>query len=132
MMAASGISRAEYGANRDVFTSEAGLSFYVLAAYVSVESAHTLIAGNRPEVSWVGIGLAVVTLATMPPLAHAKAHLGEQLGSPATRSEGRQNLVCAYLSAGLLVGLGSNAAFPWWWADPIAALLIAVVAVREG
>jgi divalent metal cation (Fe/Co/Zn/Cd) transporter len=109
-----------------------GLSFYVLAAYVAVESAHTLIAADRPEVSWLGIGLAAVTLVTMPPLAFAKARVGERLGSAATKSEGRQNLVCAYLSAGLLVGLGSNAAFGWWWADPIAALLIAVVAVKEG
>lgn len=109
-----------------------GISFYVLAAYVAVESVHTLIAGDRPEVSWVGIGLAAVTLLTMPPLALAKARVGERLGSAATKSEGRQNLVCAYLSAGLLVGLGSNAAFGWWWADPIAALLIAAVAIKEG
>ncbi len=65
-------------------------------------------------------------------LALAKARIGERLGSAATRSEGRQNLVCAYLSAGLLLGLGSNAAFGWWWADPLAALLIAAVAVKEG
>jgi divalent metal cation (Fe/Co/Zn/Cd) transporter len=109
-----------------------GISFYVLAAYVAVESVHTLVAADRPEVSWVGIGLAAVTLITMPPLALAKARVGERLGSAATKSEGRQNLVCAYLSAGLLVGLGSNAAFGWWWADPIAALLIAAVAIKEG
>jgi divalent metal cation (Fe/Co/Zn/Cd) transporter len=108
------------------------LSFYLLAAYVGVEAVRTLIAADRPDVSWVGIGLSVVTLLTMPPLARAKARVGERLGSAATRSEGRQNLICAYLSAGLLVGLGSNAAFGFWWADPIAALLISAVAIKEG
>jgi divalent metal cation (Fe/Co/Zn/Cd) transporter len=108
------------------------VSFYVLAAYVTVEAARSLIAADRPDVSWVGIGLAAITLVTMPPLAAAKARVGERLGSAATRSEGRQNLVCAYLSAGLLLGLGSNAAFGWWWADPIVALAIAAVAVKEG
>ena len=108
------------------------ISFFVLAAYVGLESTRSLVAADRPDVSWVGIGLATVTLFTMPPLAFAKARVGERLGSAATRSEGRQNLVCAYLSAGLLVGLGSNAAFGWWWADPVAALLIAAVAVKEG
>jgi divalent metal cation (Fe/Co/Zn/Cd) transporter len=80
----------------------------------------------------VGIGLAAVTLATMPPLAIAKARVGEALGSAATTSEGRQNMLCAYLSAGLLVGLGANALLGWWWADPVTALAIAAVAVREG
>jgi divalent metal cation (Fe/Co/Zn/Cd) transporter len=68
----------------------------------------------------------------MPPLAAAKARVGEQLASSATKSEGRQNLLCAYLSAGLLVGLSANALFGIWWADPAVALLIAAVAVNEG
>jgi divalent metal cation (Fe/Co/Zn/Cd) transporter len=68
----------------------------------------------------------------MPPLAAAKAHVGRSLGSAATRSEGRQNLLCAYLSAALLVGLVGNTAFGAWWLDPIVALVIGVVAVREG
>jgi divalent metal cation (Fe/Co/Zn/Cd) transporter len=68
----------------------------------------------------------------MPPLARAKARVGERLGSSATKSEGRQNLVCAYLSAALLVGLGGNAALGLWWLDPITALAIAAVALREG
>jgi divalent metal cation (Fe/Co/Zn/Cd) transporter len=80
----------------------------------------------------VGIALSAATLATMPPLAVAKARLGAQLGSAATRGEGRQNMVCAYLSAALLAGLVANAAFGWWWADPVAALVVAGVAVREG
>jgi divalent metal cation (Fe/Co/Zn/Cd) transporter len=109
-----------------------GVSFYVLAVYVAIEAVRTLALGNHPEVSWVGIGLAAVTLMTMPPLARAKARVGDELASSATKSEGRQNMVCAYLSAGLLTGLVANAAAGWWWADPVAALLIAGVAVREG
>jgi divalent metal cation (Fe/Co/Zn/Cd) transporter len=109
-----------------------GLSFWMIAAYVGVEAIRSLVAGDEPSVSYVGIGLATVTLATMPPLAAAKTRVAHQLGSAATRSEGRQNLLCAYLSAALLVGLGANAAFGWWWADPVTALLIAGVAVNEG
>jgi divalent metal cation (Fe/Co/Zn/Cd) transporter len=109
-----------------------GLSFWLIAAYVGVEAIRSLIGGDEPSVSYVGIGLAAVTLATMPPLAAAKSRVAHQLGSAATRSEGRQNLLCAYLSAALLVGLGANAAFGWWWADPVTALLIAGVAVNEG
>jgi divalent metal cation (Fe/Co/Zn/Cd) transporter len=108
------------------------VSFWVIAAYVAVEAGRQLAAGAHPETSWIGIGLAIVTLATMPPLARAKARVAEALGSAATKAEGRQNMLCAYLSAGLLVGLGANALLGWWWADPAAALLIAGVAVREG
>jgi divalent metal cation (Fe/Co/Zn/Cd) transporter len=103
------------------------ISFYVLAAYVGFEAVRSLLVGDRPEASWVGIGLAAVTLATMPPLA-----IGEKLGSSATKSEGQQNMLCAYLSAALLVGLGANALFGLWWADPMTALIIAGVAVKEG
>jgi divalent metal cation (Fe/Co/Zn/Cd) transporter len=109
-----------------------GVSFYVLAAYIAVEAARSLAGGQHPDVSYVGIGLSMVTLVTMPPLANAKARVGERLGSSATKSEGRQNLLCAYLSAALLVGLGANALFSWWWADPATALVIAGVAVNEG
>jgi divalent metal cation (Fe/Co/Zn/Cd) transporter len=109
-----------------------GVSFYVIAAYVAVEAARQLIDGSHPEVSWVGIGLAAFTLVTMPPLAIAKSRVADRLHSAATRAEGRQNMLCAYLSAALLVGLGLNAAAGWWWADPATALLIAAVAVREG
>jgi divalent metal cation (Fe/Co/Zn/Cd) transporter len=108
------------------------ISFYIIAAYVAVEAARALAGGDEPEASWVGIGLAAFTAATMPPLAIAKARLGARLNSSATRSEGRQNLLCAYLSLGLLAGLGANALLGWWWADPLTALAIAGVAVREG
>jgi divalent metal cation (Fe/Co/Zn/Cd) transporter len=109
-----------------------GLTFWLIAAYVGVEAIRSLVAGDEPSVSYVGIALAAVTLVTMPPLAAAKARVAHQLGSAATRSEGRQNLLCAYLSAALLIGLGANAAFGWWWADPATALLIVGVALNEG
>ena len=108
------------------------VSFFVLAAYVAIEAVRTLIAGEHPEPSPVGIALAAVTAATMPPLAVAKRRVGVRLGSHATVSEGAQNMLCAYLSLALLAGLGANALAGWWWADPAAALVIAAVAVREG
>jgi divalent metal cation (Fe/Co/Zn/Cd) transporter len=108
------------------------VSFYLLGAYVAVEAVRSLTVGDRPGVSWIGICLSVLTLATMPPLASAKARVAEGLGSSATKSESRQTMLCAYLSAGLLVGLGLNALLGWWWADPITALGIAAVALKEG
>jgi uncharacterized membrane protein YkvA (DUF1232 family) len=109
-----------------------GMCFYMLAAYVGFESLRSLLDGDQPESSWVGIGLSIVTLLTMPPLASAKSRVGDRLGSSATKSEGQQNMLCAYLSAALLVGLGANALFGLWWADPITGLLIAGVAMKEG
>jgi divalent metal cation (Fe/Co/Zn/Cd) transporter len=108
------------------------LSYFVLAAYVAVESVRDLVGGHEPGVSWVGIGLAAVTASTMPLLARAKRRVGHALGSAATVGEGGQNLICAYLSIALLVGLLANALFGWWWADPAAALVIGAVAIREG
>jgi len=107
-------------------------SFALLAAYIGVEAIRDLLDGHHPNTSWIGIGLSVITLATMPPLARAKRHVGEQIGSSATASESRQTTLCAYLSATLLIGLLANAVLGWWWADPVAALVIAGVAVREG
>jgi divalent metal cation (Fe/Co/Zn/Cd) transporter len=108
------------------------VSFFVLAVYVTVESVRTLVADDHPEASWVGIVLASVTAPTMPLLARAKRRVGNRLGSSATVKEGAQNMLCAYLSVALLVGLLANAVLGWWWADPAAALVIAGVAVKEG
>ena len=108
------------------------VSFYLLSAYIAVEATLSLAAQDRPAASWVGIGLSVLTLATMPPLANAKARVADELGSSATKSESRQTMLCAYLSAGLLIGLSLNALLGWWWADPITALGIAAVALKEG
>jgi divalent metal cation (Fe/Co/Zn/Cd) transporter len=107
-------------------------SFFVLAAYVGAEAVRTLVAGDHPGTSWVGIGLAAVTAPTMPLLARAKRRVGSRLNSSATVKEGAQNMICAYLSVALLVGLLANALAGWWWADPAAALVIAAVAVNEG
>jgi divalent metal cation (Fe/Co/Zn/Cd) transporter len=109
-----------------------GVSFYLLAVYVSVEAARSLIQGIEPAVSWVGIGLAAFTAVTMPLLATAKRRIGHKLGSSATVQEASQTQLCAYLSVALLIGLGANALFGWWWADPLAALMIAAVAAKEG
>jgi divalent metal cation (Fe/Co/Zn/Cd) transporter len=108
------------------------LSYFVLAAYVAVESIRDLVGGHEPGASWVGIGLAAVTAPTMPLLARAKRRVGHALGSAATVGEGGQNMICAYLSIALLVGLLANATLGWWWADPAAALVIGAVALREG
>jgi divalent metal cation (Fe/Co/Zn/Cd) transporter len=108
------------------------VSFFVLAAYVGVESVRTFFGAHHPETSWVGIGLAAFTAPTMPLLARAKQRVGHALGSSATVGEAQQNMICAYLSVALLVGLGLNALLGWWWADPAAALVIGAVALREG
>jgi divalent metal cation (Fe/Co/Zn/Cd) transporter len=106
-------------------------SFVVLAAYIGIEAIRDLAGSHRPDASWVGILLSVVTLATMPPLAAAKRRVGHQLGSSATTSESRQTLLCAYLSGALLIGLLANAALGWWWADPVVGLAVAAAAARE-
>jgi divalent metal cation (Fe/Co/Zn/Cd) transporter len=106
-------------------------SFVVLAGYVAIEAVRHLVNSTHAEASWVGVGLAAVTLATMPPLAAAKRRVGQRLQSSAMTSESRQTMLCAYLSASLLVGLLANGVLGWWWADPAVALVIAAVAVRE-
>jgi divalent metal cation (Fe/Co/Zn/Cd) transporter len=108
------------------------ISFGLLAAYIAIESLRTLAAGHHPDASWVGIALAAFTAVTMPLLARAKRRVGHALGSSATVSEAKQTSLCAYLSVALLVGLGANAVFGLWWADPGAALVIAAIAAREG
>jgi divalent metal cation (Fe/Co/Zn/Cd) transporter len=108
------------------------ISFFILAAYVGVESIRTLMAGDHPETSWVGIGLAAFTAPTMPILARVKRRVGQQLNSAATVKEASQTQLCAYLSVALLVGLLANAVAGWWWADPAAALFIAAIALKEG
>lgn len=107
-------------------------SFFVLAVYITAESIRTLVGGTHPETSWVGIGLAAFTAVTMPLLAAAKRRVGNKLHSAATVKEASQTALCAYLSVALLVGLLANALAGWWWADPLAALAIAAVALREG
>ena len=108
------------------------ISYSLLVAYIGVEAIRDLVGSNHPEASWIGIGLAAVTAATMPLLARAKGNVGRKLSSSATVSEAGQNMICAYLSLALLVGLLANALLGLWWADPAAALVIAAVAAKEG
>lgn len=107
-------------------------SYALLVAYIGVEAIRDLLGSHHPEVSWVGIGLAAFTTPTMPLLARAKRNVGRKLNSSATVSEASQNMVCAYLSVALLVGLLANALLGWLWADPVAALVIGAVAAKEG
>lgn len=107
-------------------------SYLILVLYIVVEATRALVAGDQPEASWVGIGLAAFTAPTMPLLARAKRRVGHELNSAATVSEAEQNQICAYLSIALLIGLLANALVGWWWADPAVALVIAAVAAREG
>jgi divalent metal cation (Fe/Co/Zn/Cd) transporter len=107
-------------------------SYAVLVAYIGVEAVRDLLGSHHPEASWVGIGLAAFTAPTMPLLARAKRNVGQKLSSSATVSEASQNMICAYLSIALLVGLLANALLGWWWADPAAALVIAAIAAKEG
>lgn len=108
------------------------VSFFALAAYVTFESVQALVARETPDASPVGIGLAIASILVMPWLSRAQRRTGQALGSRAVEADGNQTRLCAYLSGVLLVGLVLNAVLGWGWADPVAALVIAGVAVREG
>lgn len=108
------------------------LSFFALAGYVTVESIRSLVLGREAEHSTVGLVLAAVSLAIMPLLSYGQRRTGRELGSRSAVADSKQTLLCTYLSAVLLVGLAVNSLFGWSWADPIAALIIAAVAVKEG
>jgi len=109
-----------------------GVSFLLLAAWVGWESLGSLLAGEAPDVSLVGIVLAAVSLAVMPLLARAKRNVARDLGSKALEADSRQTDLCAYLSAILLIGLGLNALLDWWWADAVAALAMVPIIASEG
>jgi divalent metal cation (Fe/Co/Zn/Cd) transporter len=108
------------------------VQFFILAPYVTAEAIHRLLAGEHPETSWLGMALVTTSIVGMPLLGIAKRRLADTLGSAATRGEGTQNLLCAYLAGAVLVGLVGNALLGLWWLDPVAALVVAAVAVREG
>lgn len=108
------------------------ISFFALAAYVSVDAARTLAGTGQAERSVPGIVLAALSLLVMPVLSAAQRKAGGEIGSASAVADSRQALLCTYLSAVLLLGLALNAALGWSWADPIAALVIAAIAVREG
>lgn len=109
-----------------------GITFFALAVYVVGYAGWTLLGGEAPAESLLGVAVAVGSLLFMPLLAAAKLRAAGEIGSGALRAEARETLACAYLSACLLVGLGANALFGWGWADPAAALLMVPWLVREG
>ncbi|HEU4526716.1 MAG TPA: cation transporter [Actinomycetota bacterium] len=108
------------------------LQFFLLAPYVGGEAIHKLVTGEQPDTSWIGIALVSTSVIGMPFLGIAKRRLAKRLDSLATKGEGTQNLLCAYLAAAVLIGLLGNTLFGLWWLDPAAALVIAAVAIREG
>jgi divalent metal cation (Fe/Co/Zn/Cd) transporter len=112
-------------------TRAIAVSFAALAAYVSVEAIRDLATGSQPEASVPGVALAATSLIVMPFLARAKARLAPVLGSTAAAADAAQTNLCALLSAVVLVGVGSNWLLGWWWADPLAGLGIAALAIFE-
>ena len=108
------------------------LSFLALAAYVAVESVRALVTRAEPEASLVGIALATASLVVMPFLSRAQRRTGRALHSSAVMADGTQTALCAWISLAVLVALVLNAALGWWWADPLAGLVIAAIAAREG
>jgi divalent metal cation (Fe/Co/Zn/Cd) transporter len=109
------------------------VSFFALAAYVTIDAVRALTGtGREPEHSTPGIVIAALSLLVMPFLSAAQRRAGRELGSASAVADSKQTLLCTYLSAVLLVGLLANTFFGWTWADPIAALVIAAIAVKEG
>lgn len=124
-------SRTHSADAEDKARKAVAISFWLLAPYLLVHVAHDLEAGHRAAPSVLGIVVTSVSLVSMPLLGRAKRRLGARLRSAATSGEGTQNLLCALLAAGVLAGLGLNG-IGCWWADPVMAVLLAAVAVREG
>ncbi len=109
-----------------------GITFFLLSAYAGVEAARDLYFHHAPETSVPGMILAGASLIVMPVLAIAKRRLARSLNSRALFADSMETLFCSYFSATLLAGLALNAWLGWWWADPVAALVIAVLMIREG
>lgn len=107
------------------------VSFFLLAPYIAVEAVRSLVGGDHPDTSVLGIAVTASSIVLMPALGIAKRRLGVQLGSGATAGEGTQNLLCAGQAAAVLLGLAANAATGAWWLDGVIALGLAVIAVNE-
>lgn len=123
----------EHGESREKLALKlVGGSFLLLAAYVAFEAVKSLIYREAPEVTYVGIGVAALSLVVMPLLAHQKHKVAVNLNSRAMKADSRQTDLCAYLSAILLGGLLLNALFGWWWADPVAGLIMLPIIAKEG
>lgn len=109
-----------------------GVSFVLLAAYIGFDAAKSLVSREPPQVSYAGIIIAALSLVVMPLLARAKRKVAATINSRAMKADSRQTDLCAYLSAILLGGLILNALFGWWWADPVAALVMLPIIAKEG
>jgi divalent metal cation (Fe/Co/Zn/Cd) transporter len=107
-------------------------SFFALAAYVTVEAVRGLLGAGQAEHSPVGIALVAISVVVMPFLSYAQRRAGRELGSATAVADSKQTLLCTYLSAAVLAGLVLNAALGWWWADPVAGLVLATLAIKEG
>lgn len=107
-------------------------SFFGLAAFVGCDAIRSLVSGQAPHHSPVGVVLAALSLAIMPIASWVQRRTGNELGSHSAVADSKQTLLCTYMSAALLLGLVANILLGWWWADPIAGLVIAILAVREG
>ena len=127
------LSHGEKGERREQTARKlVGISLLILATYVGFEAAESLAKREPPAASYVGIALAVLSVIVMPLLARAKRKVAASLKSRAMHADSKQTDICAYLSAILLLGLGANALFGWWWADPVAALLMVPIIGKEG
>jgi divalent metal cation (Fe/Co/Zn/Cd) transporter len=124
---ATAIEQVERRAQRLV-----AVSLFALAAYITVDAASSFVTGERPAPSTIGIVLTAVSLAVMWWLARAKVHVARALGSRSLEADAFQTTACWWLSLAALVGIGLNAALSWWWADPLAALVISLLIIREG
>ena len=109
-----------------------GVTFFALAAYLAAESIHDLVSHARPGQSVAGLAITAAALLVMPGLAIAKRRTGQALGSRTLIADSAETAFCAFTSAAALIGLGLNAWLGWWWADPVAALVIAALAIKEG
>lgn len=109
-----------------------GLAFFALAAYVTVDAVMSLVGQKGPERSPLGLGLTALSLLIMPLLAWFEVRTGRELESTSVMADAKQLILCVYLSGAVFIGLILNALFGWWWADSVAALIVAVLAVREG
>jgi cation diffusion facilitator family transporter len=107
-------------------------TFFLLSAYIAYEAVGALLSGQGPEDSTVGLVLSVVSLLVMPALAYGKQRTGREMGSEALKADAAETWVCSYLSLALLAGVGLNAAFGWWWADPVGALAMLPVILWQG
>jgi len=121
------VARAEHRVHRFI-----GGTFLALTAYVLAQSGWTLWRAEEPSETKVGIALATLSLIIMPAVSLAKLRAAREVGSAALRAEAKETLACSYLSLTLLLGLGANALLGWWWADPVAALLMCPWLIREG